>query len=100
MLGRMEIGITLDEPDLVAKATFVERLGFESVWLPDLRFGDGTPGVEAVTAPAVVAGATERVRIGFATLVLPLRPVAWLATQISTLQRLSGDRGLGNARAS
>jgi alkanesulfonate monooxygenase SsuD/methylene tetrahydromethanopterin reductase-like flavin-dependent oxidoreductase (luciferase family) len=92
MLGAMEIGITLDGTDLVARARFAEQLGFESVWLPDLQFGDGTPGVEAVTALAVVAGATERVRIGFATLVLPLRPVAWLATQISTLQRLSGDR--------
>ncbi len=92
MLGPMEIGITLDGPDLVARARFVERLGFESVWLPDLQFGDGTPGVEAVTALAVLAGATERVRLGFGTLVLPLRPVAWLASQVSTLQRLSGDR--------
>lgn len=88
----MEIGITLDGTDLVARARFAEQLGFESVWLPDLQFGDGSPGVEAVTALAVLAGATERVRLGFATLVLPLRPVAWLATQISTLQRLSGDR--------
>ena len=88
----MEIGITLDGTDLVDRARLVEQLGFESVWLPDLQLGDGSPGVEAVTALAVVAGATERVRLGFGTLVLPLRPVAWLATQISTLQRLSGDR--------
>lgn len=88
----MKIGITLDGTNLVARGRFVEQLGFESVWLPDLQFGDGSPGVEAVTALAVLAGATERVRLGFGTLVLPLRSVAWLAAQISTLQRLSGDR--------
>jgi alkanesulfonate monooxygenase SsuD/methylene tetrahydromethanopterin reductase-like flavin-dependent oxidoreductase (luciferase family) len=44
---------------------------------------------------------TERITIGFGVMLLALRPVAWTAKQISTLQRLSGDRlvlgvGTGN----
>ena len=35
---------------------------------------------------------TERIGVGFGVLVLPVRPVAAVAAQLSTLQRLSGDR--------
>ncbi len=90
----IDVGITLSGTDLVARARVVEALGFESVWLPDLQFGDGRPALDAVTALGVLAGATERVRLGFGTLVLPTRQVAWLASQLVTLQQLSGDRVL------
>ncbi|MQA80606.1 MAG: LLM class flavin-dependent oxidoreductase [Streptosporangiales bacterium] len=73
-------------------ARHLEDMGFESLWLPDLILGDGTPALEPALALAAAAAVTERVRIGFGVLVVPLRPAPWLAAQVATLQHLSGDR--------
>jgi alkanesulfonate monooxygenase SsuD/methylene tetrahydromethanopterin reductase-like flavin-dependent oxidoreductase (luciferase family) len=35
---------------------------------------------------------TSRIRLGLGVMVLALRPVAWAAKQIASLQRLSGGR--------
>jgi len=79
--------------DVVRIARHVEQLGLESVWVADLQTGDGSvPSLEAMTTVAAIAGATERIGLGFGTLVLPLRPVPLLAAQLATLQHLSGDR--------
>jgi alkanesulfonate monooxygenase SsuD/methylene tetrahydromethanopterin reductase-like flavin-dependent oxidoreductase (luciferase family) len=78
-----------DRPRL---ARAVEGLGFESVWVADVQSGTGMPELEAVTSLAAIAGATERIQLGFGVLALPTRPLPWLATQIATLQLLSGDR--------
>lgn len=93
----INVGIALPSvrgEELARRARLVEELGFESVWLSDLQVGDGTPGLEAVTTLGMLAGATERVGLGFGTLVLPIRQVAWLGAQLLTLQHLSGDRVL------
>ncbi|RDI53244.1 LLM class flavin-dependent oxidoreductase [Nocardia mexicana] len=100
----LDIGITLptladaDGPEtaggIVDAARHVERLGFESVWVPDLIIGDGTPGLDSVVTLAAVAAATERVRIGFGVLTLAMRPTVQIAAQIQALQHLSGDRVL------
>jgi alkanesulfonate monooxygenase SsuD/methylene tetrahydromethanopterin reductase-like flavin-dependent oxidoreductase (luciferase family) len=81
-----------DVPSVVDAARRIEELGFESVWVPDLIIGDGTPTLEAALTLAAVAAVTERVTVGFSVLVVPLRPAPWLATQIATLQHLSGNR--------
>jgi alkanesulfonate monooxygenase SsuD/methylene tetrahydromethanopterin reductase-like flavin-dependent oxidoreductase (luciferase family) len=84
-------------------ARHVERLGLESVWVPDLVTGDGTPVLEATVALAAAAAATARVGVGFSVLVLPLRPVALTAAQIQTLQHVSGNRvllGVGSGASS
>lgn len=79
--------------DIVAAARYAEDLGFESVWVVDqLVAGTGVPFLESITALAAAAAVTERVRLGLGVLVLPLRPVAWVAKQVATLQHLSGDR--------
>ncbi|MCV7065892.1 LLM class flavin-dependent oxidoreductase [Mycolicibacterium farcinogenes] len=91
-------------PDVVAAARQAETLGFESVWVIDqLVAGSQMAFYESTTVLAAVASATERVKLGFGIMVLPLRPVAWAAKQISTLQHLSGDRvilgvGIGEDR--
>ncbi|MGH3761247.1 LLM class flavin-dependent oxidoreductase [Actinophytocola sp.] len=85
--------------NLLRLARHIEELGFESVWVPDVQTGDGTAAFEAVTALAAIAGVTSQARLGFATLALPVRPAAWLATQVATLQHVSGDRlllGIGS----
>ncbi|MQA05790.1 MAG: LLM class flavin-dependent oxidoreductase [Streptosporangiales bacterium] len=94
-MATIEIGTGAPAPDvmdLTYAARFVEELGFESVWMPDLVIGDGTPALEPALALAAAAAATERVRIGFSVLVVPLRPAPWLAVQVATLQQLSGNR--------
>jgi alkanesulfonate monooxygenase SsuD/methylene tetrahydromethanopterin reductase-like flavin-dependent oxidoreductase (luciferase family) len=41
---------------------------------------------------AAAAGATRRVRLGYGVMILPLRPVVWVAKQAASLQHVSGDR--------
>ena len=84
----------LGRPDVTGSARYIEQLGLESAWMPDLIIGDGTPALEPALTLAAAAAATERIGIGFSVLILPLRPVAWTATQIATLQHLSGNRVL------
>jgi alkanesulfonate monooxygenase SsuD/methylene tetrahydromethanopterin reductase-like flavin-dependent oxidoreductase (luciferase family) len=81
--------------DVVAGARHAEGLGFESVWAVDqLVAGTGAPFVESVVALAAAAGATTRVRLGLGVLILPLRPVIWVAKQVASLQQVSGGRVL------
>lgn len=100
-MTQMKIGINLPGatgdapghvPDLGAAARHAEQSGFESVWVSDLVIGDGTPAVDSTTALASVAPVTEQVRLGFGVLVVPLRPLPWLALQLATLQHLSERR--------
>jgi alkanesulfonate monooxygenase SsuD/methylene tetrahydromethanopterin reductase-like flavin-dependent oxidoreductase (luciferase family) len=81
-----------DTPPVPEAARRIEELGFESLWVPDLIIGDGTPTLEAALALAAAAAVTERVHIGFSVLVVPLRPAPWLAIQAATLQHLSNGR--------
>ncbi len=75
-----------------ATARHVEELGLDSVGASDLITGDGTPSLESTVALAAAAALTDRVHDGFSVFVLPLRPVAWMAAQIATLQHVSGNR--------
>jgi len=92
------IGVALPSIDafghgspVVEVARAAERAGLDHVWVPDhLVFH--RPILEATTALAVVAGATERVRLGTAILNPTLRSVTWLAKQLATLATLAPDR--------
>jgi alkanesulfonate monooxygenase SsuD/methylene tetrahydromethanopterin reductase-like flavin-dependent oxidoreductase (luciferase family) len=76
---------------VVEVARAAERAGLDHVWVPDhLVFH--RPILEATVALAVVAGATERIRLGSAILNPTLRSVTWLAKQLSTLATLAPDR--------
>lgn len=77
---------------VAAAARHVEQVGLDHVGIADLVVGDGTPALDAVVAAAAVATATERVGVEFGVLALPLRPVAQLASQLATLQYVSGGR--------
>ncbi|GAA1939829.1 LLM class flavin-dependent oxidoreductase [Amycolatopsis minnesotensis] len=98
MTATPRLGVALpgigDGRDLVASARHAEELGFESVWIPDLLNAEGAPALEPLTALAVLAGATSRIRLGVGVLVPALRPGALLAAQLATLQRLSDDRAV------
>jgi alkanesulfonate monooxygenase SsuD/methylene tetrahydromethanopterin reductase-like flavin-dependent oxidoreductase (luciferase family) len=81
--------------DVVAAARHAAELGFESVWAVDqLIAGTGVPLVDSMIALGAVAGATERVKLGLGVVIVPIRPVAWIAKQIASLQFVSADRVL------
>lgn len=84
--------------DVVAAGRHAEELGLESVWVVDqLVAGSGVPVLESGTVLAAVAGATTRLRLGFGVMIVPLRPVAWIAKQVASVQAVSGGRVLFGA---
>ncbi|MEV5893610.1 LLM class flavin-dependent oxidoreductase [Nonomuraea fuscirosea] len=78
-------------PDL-AMAPLLEDLGYDSMSMADVIVGDGTPGFDAPLVLAAAATVTDRIGLEFGVLSLPLRPIAWVAAQMQTLQHLSGNR--------
>ena len=106
--------IPFAEPeDFVAQARLCERLGYDSVWgndhvtvqdyVADLFPGKTPRFYEPLITLAMCAQATERIRLGTALLVMPMREPVFLAKQVATLDRLSGGRfvlgvGLGAYR--
>jgi probable F420-dependent oxidoreductase len=77
-------------------ACTVEDLGFDSLFITDhllaARRFYSVNWLEPITALAVAAGATERVRLGTSILIMPLRNPVILAKELATLQFLSNDR--------
>jgi probable F420-dependent oxidoreductase len=74
----------------------VEDLGFDSIFVTDhliaaKRFYS-VSFLEPLTALAVAAGVTNRVRLGTSILIMPLRHPVILAKEVATLQFLSGNR--------
>ena len=67
----------------------LERLRFDSLWLPE-RVAGGA--IDVLVGLAIAAGRTTRLKFGPGILVLPGRSPAILAKQLATLDRLSGGR--------
>jgi probable F420-dependent oxidoreductase len=79
-----------------AFAREVEDLGFDSLFITDhllaaKRFYS-VSFLEPLSALAVAAGVTERVRLGTSILIMPLRNPVMLAKELATLQFLSENR--------
>jgi alkanesulfonate monooxygenase SsuD/methylene tetrahydromethanopterin reductase-like flavin-dependent oxidoreductase (luciferase family) len=88
----MNVGITLPASGSPsAFAQHAEAVGLESVWTGDHLISIA-PKLDSTLLLAQAAATTTRLRLGFGVLILALRPVAWAAKQIATLQNLSGDR--------
>jgi len=99
--------------DFAAQAQLCERLGYHSVWGNDHittqgyvreKFPGRTPNFyEPLITLAMCAQATDRIKLGTALLVMPMREPVYLAKQVATLDQLSGGRfilgvGLGAYR--
>jgi probable F420-dependent oxidoreductase len=69
----------------------LERHGFDSLWLSERVTGAALDPVVALTW---VAARTERLKLGHSVLVLPGRNPAVLASELATLDLLSGGRFL------
>lgn len=86
--------------DVRASARYAEEVGLDSVWSTDHLIASA-PMLDSSVVLATAAAVTERITIGYNVMLLALRPVAWAAKQISTLQLVSNDRvvlgvGTGN----
>ena len=83
--------VTPDDVDYIREA---ERLGIDSVWVPEFWAGD------ALTPLAYLAGQTSTVRLGTGIVQLGARTPAMLAMSALSMQALSGGRfilGIGTS---
>ncbi len=82
--------------DLLDYCRRIDDLPFQDIWVIDhLLVSKGVYGVswiDSMTMLAAAAGATSRVGLGTAALVLPLRHPVILAKEIASLHMLSGGR--------
>lgn len=76
---------------VVKAARLAESLGFDAVWAGD-HLVCPAPGMDAAGALAAAAAVTSRVRLGFSVMLLGLRPTAWAAKQLATINVLSEGR--------
>ncbi len=104
-------GALADPPTILRLAALAEAAGFESIWVADhvvfpVTFkseypysakGDfpstlNDPLLEPLAVMGVLAGATKRVKIGTAVLIIPYRNPVVTARQLITLDQFSGGR--------
>jgi alkanesulfonate monooxygenase SsuD/methylene tetrahydromethanopterin reductase-like flavin-dependent oxidoreductase (luciferase family) len=78
-------------PPVAAAAALAEQAGFDGVWVGDHLLCPA-PVLDATLCLAAAAAVTERVSLGFSVMLLALRPAAWAAKQVATLQCLAGAR--------
>ena len=87
--------------DFVRLAQEAERLGYDAVWGNDhvtaapyvrTKWSEPPNFYEVLITLATVGAHTERVQLGTAVLVLPLRDPVLLAKQVATLDQLTGGR--------
>ncbi len=78
-------------PQVVAAARLAEELGFDAAWVGD-HLACPAPGLDAPACLAAAAAVTSRIGLGFSVMLLGLRPPAWAAKQLTTLDALSGGR--------
>ncbi|MCB1748818.1 MAG: LLM class flavin-dependent oxidoreductase [Gammaproteobacteria bacterium] len=88
--------------DEIALAEHAEALGYDTIWLTEHHFADDGYSPSLVTLAGAIAARTERVRIGFNLLLLPLYDAVRLAEDLAALDVISGGRidvGLGQGYA-
>jgi luciferase-type oxidoreductase len=83
--------------DHVARVRLAEELGFSAVWLRDVpfnvpSFGDAGQTYDPFVYLGYLAARTERIALGVASIVLPLRHPAHVAKAAASVDQLSGGR--------
>ena len=79
-------------PDIAGLAGLAEQAGLDGVWVGD-RLATGELSVlDSGLSLAVAAAVTSSIAVGYAIYVPSLRPLAWAAKQVATLQHIAGGR--------
>lgn len=78
--------------DELQLARHAEELGYDTIWLTEHHFADDGYSPSIITIAAAIAAVTERVRIGFNLLLLPLHHAVRVAEDVATLDVLSNGR--------
>jgi alkanesulfonate monooxygenase SsuD/methylene tetrahydromethanopterin reductase-like flavin-dependent oxidoreductase (luciferase family) len=79
-------------PDIAGMAGLAEQAGLDGVWVGD-RLATGELSVlDSGLSLAVAAAVTSSIAVGYAIYVPSLRPLAWAAKQVATLQHIAGGR--------
>ncbi|MEL7068788.1 MAG: LLM class oxidoreductase [Cyanobacteria bacterium J06581_3] len=83
--------------DHVERVQLAEELGFSAVWLRDVpfnvpSFGDAGQTYDPFVYLGLLAGVTERIALGVASLILPLRHPVHVAKAVASIDQLSGGR--------
>ncbi|MEM6883527.1 MAG: LLM class oxidoreductase [Verrucomicrobiota bacterium] len=83
--------------DHVERVQLAEKLGFASVWLRDVpfnvsSFGDAGQMYDPFVYLGLLAGQTEQIALGVASIILPLRHPAHVAKAAASVDALSGGR--------
>lgn len=71
----------------------VEESGLDSIWLND-RIRNPTPALEPISALAMIAGRTKRIKFGMSVVVMPVRDPIIVAKELATIDFLSDGRML------
>ena len=106
--GRMSVGLVVplqsypgtavpsmtDDP---ARIRLAEELGFAAVWLRDVpfnvpSFGDAGQVYDPFVYLGFLAAQTQRIALGVASIIVPLRHPAHVAKAAASVDRLSGGR--------
>jgi len=78
-------------PRVVAAVRLAEELGFDAAWTGD-HLACPAPVLDAPGCLSAAAAVTERISLGLSVMLLGLRPAAWAAKQLATIDALSGGR--------
>jgi probable F420-dependent oxidoreductase len=89
-MARLQFGINLF-PHQWQDVSRIEELGFDSAWTSEHIFFY-FPTFDALTSLAAMAARTERIQLGTAVLLLPLRPAALAAKEIASVDIISVGR--------
>ena len=81
----------------IERVQLAESLGFSAVWLRDVpfnvpSFGDAGQTYDPFVYLGLLSGLTERIALGVASIILPLRHPAHVAKAAATVDVLSGGR--------
>ena len=95
---RPATGDPVSAKDIARFAELAESLGYYAVYITD-HFYITSPNLHSVGAAAVVAGATETIKIGFAAYQAPLRHPIVAAKELASLDILSGGRFIAGLAA-
>ena len=79
-------------PDIAGLAVIAERAGLDGVWVGDRLVVGELSVLDSALSLAAAAAVTSSITVGYAIYAPSLRPLAWAAKQVATLQHIAGGR--------